>query len=103
MALAKLHNFCIDEQQTIEEMTTRDVQHIQREGAVPLEVDERTDVLLPRQLIGGCNHFEEINQNKRQRQMQRFHGIFIPRDQLHAEVMDKDLHWPQPKGQCVNG
>jgi hypothetical protein len=98
LALARLHNFCIDERQSIEDMTARDARHIEREGAVPLEMDGQADVLLPRQLIGGGDHFEGVDRNMRRRLQRSFHGIRLPRDRLYARIMDLDLQRPAPRG-----
>jgi DDE superfamily endonuclease len=97
LALTRLHNFCIDERQPIEEMTARDACHIEREGAVPMEVDGRTDVLLPTQLIGGGDHFEGVPRSVRRRVQRSFEGIQLPRDRLHARIMDLDLQRPMPR------
>jgi DDE superfamily endonuclease len=94
LALVRLHNFCINEGQTIEVMIARDMCHIEQDGAVPMEVDDRTSVLLPRQLIGGGDHFKGVDRNMRRRLQRNFAAIQLPRDRLHTNVMDLDLHRP---------
>ena len=67
LALARLHNFCIDEKQGIEIPTAQDACNIEQEGAAPLEVDPATNISIPRQLLDGGAHFNDIDRNQRRR------------------------------------
>lgn len=97
LALARLHNFCIDEKQSIENSTAQDVSHIEQDGGVPLELDVDADVMVPQQLLGGGEHFEGIDRNGRRRRLRRFNNIELPRARLLASVIDQDLRRPRPR------
>jgi hypothetical protein len=103
MALAKLHNYCIDQKDSdVQSMTAQDEGYIEELGAVPLEYDARTNgQLIPRQLIGGGEHFEGIDRNERRRQNRSFSGIELPRERLHAIVLDKGLQRPPAQGRLT--
>jgi hypothetical protein len=103
VSLARLHNFCIDQKQIqIENMTARDERYIERNGAVPLEEDARTNgQRLPRQLIGGGHHFVGMERNERRRLDRSFSGIELPRERLVAVVIDQDLRRPRPRGRLT--
>ena len=98
LALARLHNFCIDENQSIESLPARDTSHIEQVGGVPLVVEDETDQAVPRQLIGGGEHFDDIDRNERRRRQRRFNNILLPRERLLASVIDQDLRRPVPQG-----
>ncbi len=66
LALAKLHNFCINERQSIEAATARDTSHIEQVGGVPLvALDQEENIFVPWQLLGAGEHFEGIDRNER--------------------------------------
>ncbi len=69
LALAQIHNCCINEQQFMEALTARDTRRIERVDTVPIEGDNVTDVLLPTQLIGGGDHFQGVDRNVRRQQL----------------------------------
>jgi hypothetical protein len=48
--------------------------------------------------MGGSEHFDGIDRNARRRQQRSFSGILLPRERLHAAVMDLDLRRPAPRG-----
>ncbi|KAG7357171.1 hypothetical protein IV203_001859 [Nitzschia inconspicua] len=90
-ALAKLHNFCIDVQETQPgEMLPHDVDHMTRNltGSVPLEADEFEDTPRPLQLIGAGHHLREV---RRRRQL----GPCQPRELLHERISNE--HWQRPR------
>jgi hypothetical protein len=100
VALARLHNFCIDQKQLqIENMIAPDERYIERLGAVPLEEDSRMNgQRIPRHLIGGGDHFAGMERNERRRLVRSFNGIELPRERLLAVVIDQDLQRPRPRG-----
>ena len=100
LALAKLHNFCIDQKEVqVESMTAQDERYIEEQGAVPLEDDPRTNgQQIPRQLIGAGEHFDGIERNERRRRNRSFSGIELPREKLHAIVVDQGLQRPPSRG-----
>jgi hypothetical protein len=93
VSLARLHNFCIDQKQLqIENMTAWDECYIERLGAVPLEEDARMNgQRIPRQLIGGGDHFVGMEHNERCHLDRSFSGIKLPREWLLAIVINQDL------------
>lgn len=96
VALAKLHNFCLNEHKTIESPSAQDTSHIEQVGGVPLVAgDGNNNVFIPQQLIGAGEHFDGVDRNERCRYQRRFRGIELPRDQLHAMIADSDLRRPQ--------
>ena len=97
LCLARLHIFCMDEKQSVEIMTAQDNVNIEEFGAVPLEYDQTTGSLVPRQLLGAGAHFEGLNQAWRRRQLRGFHGIELPRERLHASIVDQNLQRPQSR------
>ena len=96
IALMKLHNFCINEvdrvRGTMEDETTRtssaaDSFHFmnQAEGFVPLDAVE--EEVIPTQLLGAGNHFDDIPRTSRYHQT----GVAInqrPRMELHEKVIN---------------
>lgn len=97
-ALAKLHNFCIDQRESIESLPARDTSHLEQAGGVPLVTNGNSDMLLPQQLIGGGEHFDDIDRNERRRYQRRFRNIQLPRERLLAIILDQDLQRPPPRG-----
>jgi hypothetical protein len=111
MCLAKLHNYCINERESaICPMTAGDEANIEMDGAVPLQeypanswTRRFTDQRLPRQLIGGGDHFDDMSRNaRRQRIRELRHRLeeldkMLPRDRLHLLVRDKQLKRPDIK------
>jgi hypothetical protein len=61
VALAKLHNFCIDETDVASSTTAADDLHLSISGAVPLEMSTVAHMHLPRELIGGGHHFDDMD------------------------------------------
>lgn len=95
VGLAKLHNFCTDERELIETLPARDTSHLEQVGGVPLVANANHEVLLPQQLMGGGEHFDDVDRNDRRRHQRRFRNIVLPRERLLATVVDKDLQRPQ--------
>ncbi len=62
-ALAKLHNFCIDRRDNAVSISPCDQYNLltNPNGYVPLEDDERTNIHLPAQIMGGSYHFDDVN------------------------------------------
>ena len=97
LALGKLHNFCTDEQESIEILTAHDISHIEQGGGVPLELDFDTNILVPRQLLNGGHHFEGLDRNACRRRQHQFNNIELPFERLLALVVDQDLRRLQPR------
>jgi hypothetical protein len=96
LALAKLHNFCIDERQSVDAATARDTSHIEQVGGVPLvAIEHDENIFVPRQLLGAGEHFEGIDRNERRRLQRSFTNIQLPRERLLALVLDAGLQRPR--------
>ena len=96
IALAKLHNFCIEEKDNdVPAMASADELVIEMEGAVPLETADR----IPLQLLGGGSHFDDHDRATRRRQEYRNRGTpqaQLPRDHLLDLVDQANLSRPVP-------
>ena len=96
VALAKLHNYCIDaDERDIASNTARDEWISEVNGAVPLvPVDEDLqhvgNEVTPEQLLHGGHHFDDIGtagRRTRQRRYERMaNGAPLPREALHSHV-----------------
>jgi DDE superfamily endonuclease len=109
LSLAKLHNFCIDfDDSHVLPQTATDEWQNELQGAVPLVQtqhleSQQRDNLVPEQLIGGGNHFDDIGVNGRHNRQRRYNyfirrneGILLPRDRLHSLVDSAGLTRPAP-------
>jgi hypothetical protein len=104
-ALAKLHNFCIDDADGIDVPSSTALDELRNEmsGAVPLvetpNLDSNRDVA-PQQLLDGGYHFDDIGQNGRYNRQRQYEyvsqreGSTLPRDILHSLVSDAGLTRP---------
>ena len=107
VALAKLHNFCIDASDThtppspaLDELRT------EMQGGVPLEATTASTtaagsrVLTPRQLIDGGLHFDDIDAPGRRRRVRQYQAQAnalhqeLPRDFLHNLIDEANLARP---------
>jgi hypothetical protein len=105
IALAKLHNFCIDEDEDVDvpPISAVDELEIELNGGVPLVRRSTTDASattpIPLQLIGGGNHFDDMDRptrRSRERQYQSQASSALPRDQLHDLIAEANLCRPPP-------
>ena len=110
LALAKLHNYCIDAVDTVVPLTAVDEWESEVNGAVPLvEIGNSSDDALnsgeqgatPQQLLDGGNHFDDIGGNAGRRNRQRrfdyladSQAIALSRDRLHSLVASVGLSRP---------
>ena len=84
ISLAKLHNYCIDQGDTVLQGTSSDQLNIetQDQGYVPLVQRELTgNQYIPEQLIGAGHHFQDVGRRNRQR-----FDETLPRNVLAAYV-----------------
>ena len=102
-ALAKLHNFCIDEKDDCSadrllNPLSNDTLHIMSDvnGFVPLEAGREHGTLLPRALMDGGHHFSDIPRSiRRQLERQLLLGSSLaPRQQLLEQVINSHLKRP---------
>jgi DDE superfamily endonuclease len=107
IALAKLHNFCIDEKEAhappssaLNELRT------EMQGGIPIETvttSTGTRVLFPRQLIDGGLHFDDIDRQSRRLRIRQYRAQAVavhqplPRDHLHNKVAEANLTRPVPR------
>jgi hypothetical protein len=111
LALAKIHNFCIEQTDTsILPVLPEDKFRLvtQPSGSIPLEdggahndrMDEGIDNgVVPVQLIGGGEHFEDVPAEIRQMTRRRYNNIRLPREKLAEDtVMENNYQRPRPRG-----
>jgi hypothetical protein len=96
VALAKLHNFCINESVVIESMTAVDEARAERNGAVPLETWNRNSQRQPQQLLGGGEHFDDMHRDVRRQRTREQQAIILPREKLLTIVQQDGLTRPRP-------
>ena len=108
IALFKLHNFCIDEHDLVPPVGAVDELRTEMRGGVPLETTPTLTsngrrVLLPRQLMDGGFHFDDVDQgyrrNRRRQYRSQAHALHrqLPRDFLHDVVAEANLTRPVPR------
>ena len=92
-ALAKLHNFCIDNEDHALALSACDHHALVTNpcGYVPLEESVNCDVVLPNQILGGGHHFHDVD-----RRFRRNQGLQdLPRQRLHQKVINEHLVRPK--------
>jgi hypothetical protein len=106
LALAKLHNYCIDEERD----TTPDLSHtpndewnIELNGGIPLVTATDNGDVIPEQLINGGHHFDDLggingryNRQRRYNYVSEATSVPLPRDQLHSYVASIGVTRPTP-------
>jgi DDE superfamily endonuclease len=106
LALAKIHNICIDQDDTsILPSTSVDEFRLalQTNGSVPLEqLDDDTaddNTTVPRQLIDGGEHFDDLPSDIRKISRRRYLGARLPREFLAEDIVrENNSRQPRPKG-----
>jgi hypothetical protein len=102
VALAKLHNFCIDVRDASSSTTAVDDLSLSLGGAVPLEMSAAARMHLPRQLLNGGHHFDDMDRLTRralERDAERkatSNKTVLPRDRLCTQVKEGNLSRPLP-------
>ena len=98
VAMAKLHNFCIDQGDNASQPTAVDTQHIVLNGAVPLDRSDEADMDLPIDLMYGGHHFDDMAHSVRQQRQRegRASTAELPREKLHKDIASKGLKRPAP-------
>lgn len=112
LALAKLHNYCVDAHESAycetAFSTAADEWRNEASGAVPLVETQQhsefgTSAVTPRQLLDGGHHFDDIGLSGRYNRQRRYNyisdtaGIALPRDRLHSFVADTGVTRPTPR------
>ena len=99
-ALAKLHNFCINETdnyQRVPQMLHRDCSHMmnQRTGYVGLSMgDQQHDTAVPEDLLHNGEHFHDVSDSFIREHRRRNQTQQLPRTHLH--LMIAEGHWERP-------
>jgi hypothetical protein len=105
IALAKLHNYCIDEKdEVVPPVSAVDELRIEIRGGIPLETTPMSSggESIPRQLIDGGNHFDDMDQARRRSRVRQYRSQAqainqqLPRDRLHDLVAEANLCRPAP-------
>ena len=101
-ALARLHNFCINElpidDQEIPEELNVDIVNMMNdvEGYVSMDIVEGSEVRIPTALMDGGNHFNYISRNQRTTHERRNPDRQTPRYKLLQQVISKHMKRPLP-------
>jgi hypothetical protein len=104
IALAKLHNYCIDcdSGRVLAPSTASDQWQSELHGAIPLvATTEHQRGVTPTQLLDGGQHFDDIGINGRYNRQRRYNYMAdtggippLPRDRLHSLVESLGLTRP---------
>ena len=109
VALAKLHNYCIDAQDSCTDVriTAIDEWTSELNGAVPLvpvQVDDAMNNVVPEQLMGGGHHFDDMggavgrhNLQRRYNRTSQMNGVPLPRERLHHHIESIGVTRPIPQ------
>jgi hypothetical protein len=109
-ALARLHNFCIDEKDSKSSpLSASDSQFLEASGGCPLVERTGFDQAAPMQLIGGGHHFDDLNRVQRRTRQRNIlrretrqtvpvvnHQQILPRERLLGIVIQQGLTRPNP-------
>ena len=98
LALAKIHNYCIDQNNTnIFPMTAADELRLMSNGIGSVAIDESTGsddgndegIGIPRQLIGAGDHFEDVPREVRDFRRRTYNDTRLPRERLAEDFVTK--------------
>lgn len=100
-ALAKLHNFCIDEKDGYDKNSllqplSSDTLNMMNDadGFVPMEASSEHGMLLPTALMNGGHHFQDVPRNVRRQNERQYLDGNLPRQRLLQQVIDSHLKRP---------
>jgi hypothetical protein len=110
IALAKLHNFCIDADDGNSDLasTANDEWNTELNGGVPmvdivLQGDSSEDAIIPEQLLDVGHHNDDIggsigryNRQRRYNNISDNSGVPLPRDRLHSYIETIGMTRPTP-------
>jgi len=107
MAMAKLHNFCIDESDAIAERpTARDELRTEMAGGVqlhPVPNGRQANDVSPDGLLRVGHHYDDLSRNDRrarerqQERLARNNRTRLPRDRLHTMIAELGFVRPPPR------
>ena len=98
--LCRLHNFCIDENQRLEPLMSRDAAIIATGAHVSTTAEEDEMNRAPQDLMGGGEHFDDLGRYTRRTMEQT--DDETPRHAAMHQIMELDLHRPVAKKQKTN-
>ena len=99
-ALAKLHNFCIDEKDDhVPQIHDNDHFYMMNNDHGYVGVGEHNnniseEITTPPDLAHGGEHFDEIHRNYLRAQREQYRSIVLPRTQLFNMITEG--HWERP-------
>ncbi len=97
-ALAKLHNFCIDEndKNNLLQPLSSDTLNMMNDanGYVPMEASREHGMHLPMVLMNGGDHFHDVPRNVRRQNERQYSDANLPRQRLLQQVVDSHLKRP---------
>jgi hypothetical protein len=96
IGLMKLHNYCIEEKDITMQSTKYDTVRANLSGAVPMVYSAAADMTLPTGLLDGGHHFDDTPESSRRCRARRANTEVLPREELHALVVEKGLKRPPP-------
>ena len=97
IAMAKLHNYCIDESDVADDAVPRERFNMEMNGIALLASDDaNADVALPRGLLDGGQHFGDMPENARKQRERHVSEALLPRTLLHQQIVDSSLTRPIP-------
>ena len=96
IALAKLHNYCINESEATTINLSSDNTHIMVVGGVDLIESAAANMSLPLDLMNGGEHHDDLSSNDLRRLRREYDNVVLPRTLLHALVETKGLTRPLP-------
>lgn len=101
-ALARLHNFCINElpidnQNIPEQLNVDNVNMMNNnDGYVTMDIVDGCEVQIPTALMDGGDHYNDISRNQRMTHERRNPDRRTPRYKLLQQVMSKHMKRPLP-------
>ena len=97
IAMANLHNYCIDESDVADDAVPRERFNMEMNGIALLASDDaNADVALPRGLLDGGQHFGDMPENARKQRERHVSEALLPRTLLHQQIVDSSLTRPIP-------
>jgi hypothetical protein len=94
VAMAKLHNFCLENNDISDDNLPADALQLDINGAFQMRVV--AGLTLPSPLLNGGNHFDDMPRSARRHRQRRYTNIVLPRETLHGLIQTNGLTRPLP-------
>ena len=101
LCLCKLHNFCVDANDThVPVPAAQDAVSVSVGGGFNVRNNSSNGDERPDELLDGGAHFDDYDRRQRRQEERSVRGMVgsIPRDQLLASVIEKELERKKPRG-----